>query len=194
MGRAETGTRERILTSAERLLLEAGYDRVSVRAVCAAAGLNPAAVHYHFGSKEALVAALLEARLGPLWQTTLDDLAVGSPDVRAVVTALIAPLAELAADPTGRLYLHLLARLVLGRRPVRWAATWFRLDPWVALLRDLVPGLNAATAKRRWLLAFDLVLGQFGDPLAGDRVLSPAAVAALTAFVSAGLALSPEEE
>ncbi|MEV0355249.1 TetR/AcrR family transcriptional regulator [Nocardia sp. NPDC050697] len=194
MGRAETGTRERILTSAERLLLESGYDRVSVRAVCAAAGVNPAAVHYHFGSKEALVAALLEARLGPLWQTTLDDLAAGAPDVRAVVAALIAPLAELAADPTGRLYLHLLARMVLGRRPVPWAATWFRLEPWVALLRELVPGLDAATAQRRWLLAFDLVLGQFGDPLAGDRVLSPAAVAALTAFVSAGLALSPEEE
>ncbi|MFC8043311.1 TetR/AcrR family transcriptional regulator [Nocardia sp. NPDC057353] len=194
MGRTETGTRERILTSAERLLLEAGYDRVSIRAVCAAAGVNPAAVHYHFGSKEALVAALLEARLGPLWQTALDDLAADAPDVPAVVAALVAPLAELAADPTGRLYLHLLARLVLGRRPVPWAAGWFRLDPWVALLRDLVPGLDAAGARRRWLLAFDLVLGQFGDPLAGDRVLSPAAVTALTAFVSAGLAHSTEEE
>ncbi len=47
-------TRERLLTVAERLLLESGYDSVSVRAINAAAGANPAAVHYHFGSKRVL--------------------------------------------------------------------------------------------------------------------------------------------
>lgn len=194
MGRADTGTRERILTAAERLLLESGYDQVSVRSVCAAAGVNPAAVHYHFGSKEALVAALLEARLGPLWETELDALAARAPDVASVVEAVIAPLRALAADPSGRLYLHLLARVVLGRRAVGWAARWFRLEPWVALLCALVPGLAPAAARRRWMLAFELILGQFGDPLAGDRVLSPAAVAALGAFVTAGLAAAPAQE
>lgn len=55
-------TRERLLTVAERLLLESGYDNVSVRAINAAAGANAAAVHYHFGSRDRLVAALLEER------------------------------------------------------------------------------------------------------------------------------------
>lgn len=65
MTRVDSGTRERLLTVAERLLLESGYDEVSVRAVCTAANVNPAAVHYHFGSKVGLVSALLQARLGP---------------------------------------------------------------------------------------------------------------------------------
>ncbi|NEW30224.1 TetR/AcrR family transcriptional regulator, partial [Nocardia cyriacigeorgica] len=75
MSRVDTDTRERLLAAAERLLLESGYERVSIRAVCAAAEVNPAAVHYHFGSKQALVAALLQSRLGPLWEASLDDLA-----------------------------------------------------------------------------------------------------------------------
>lgn len=54
-------TRAALLDAAERLFLAKGYERVSVRAVNAAAGMNPAAVHYHFGTKEDLVAELLQA-------------------------------------------------------------------------------------------------------------------------------------
>ncbi|MFJ5288450.1 TetR family transcriptional regulator [Streptomyces sp. NPDC088348] len=67
-------TRARLLDEAERLFLERGYELVSVRAVNAAAGMNPAAVHYHFGSKEDLVVALLQSRLGPLWADRLATL------------------------------------------------------------------------------------------------------------------------
>ncbi|MFD6215422.1 TetR/AcrR family transcriptional regulator, partial [Nocardia salmonicida] len=63
----KTGTRQRLLIAAETLLLTEPYDEVSVRGICVAAGANAAAVHYHFGSKEALVGALIEDRLGPLW-------------------------------------------------------------------------------------------------------------------------------
>src|SRR5438034_4555453 len=56
-------TRGRLLDAAERLFLEGDPESVSVRMINAAASLNPAAVHYHFGSKEGLVLALLEDRL-----------------------------------------------------------------------------------------------------------------------------------
>ncbi|WP_280182543.1 TetR/AcrR family transcriptional regulator [Nocardia cyriacigeorgica] len=187
MSRVDTDTRERLLSAAERLLLESGYERVSIRAVCAAAVVNPAAVHYHFGSKQALVAALLQSRLGPLWQTSLDDLAGHGATVAECVDAVIDPLVRLADDPIGRLHIRLLARLVLGRQDIGWTARWFTLDPFADLLRQQYPALSAQEARARWMLAFDLVLGQFGSPLAEDRDLSAQAIATLRAFVTAGL-------
>lgn len=179
-GKVSVGTRERLLSAAERLLLTERYEDVSVRLVCAEAGMNPAAVHYHFGSKEALVAALLEDRLGPLWAERLAAATAGPATVEAVVDAILAPFTELAADPAGRLHLRLLAQLVLGRHPLLWRQPWFRLDSWTRLL----PGLREPESRRRWSLAFDLIILRFGTEPQGP---SERALAALRDFVIAGL-------
>ncbi|WP_245672701.1 hypothetical protein [Aldersonia kunmingensis] len=100
---------------------------------------------------------------------------------------IVEPLTDLATDPAGRLYLHLLARIVLGRQSVAWSARWFSLEPWDEVLRAERPELSVAESARRWMLAFELILQQFGDPLAGDRVPSADAVETLCAFVAAGL-------
>src|SRR5579863_9921905 len=55
-------TRRRLLDSAERLFAERGLDGVSVRDITEAAGANTAAIHYHFGSKRDLIAAILQRR------------------------------------------------------------------------------------------------------------------------------------
>ena len=47
-------TKERILDTAERLFAKQGYAATSLRGIIAEAGVNLAAVHYHFHSKEAL--------------------------------------------------------------------------------------------------------------------------------------------
>ena len=47
-------TQERILSSARRLFAESGYDRTTIRAVAAAAQVNPGLVMHYFGSKEEL--------------------------------------------------------------------------------------------------------------------------------------------
>lgn len=184
----DASTRERLLTVAERLLLESGYDAVSVRAINSAAGMNPAAVHYHFGSKDALIAALLEARLAPVWQRRLDEVTERrrggwTPTVPELVDLVVTPLAELAADPVGALRLRLLARFVLGRREPAWTSRWFGLGPWIELLRDARPELAKAEAAQRWLLAFGLVLQFFADGMPGE-----VPVETLRAFVAAGLA------
>ena len=49
------GTRERIAEAARRLFAERGFDRTSVRAVAAEAGVDPALVHHYFGTKQRLV-------------------------------------------------------------------------------------------------------------------------------------------
>lgn len=53
-------TRERILQAAIELVAEVGADRLRTRAVAERAGVNPALVHYHFGSMAALVRAAEE--------------------------------------------------------------------------------------------------------------------------------------
>lgn len=52
--------RELILAAAFKLFSEHGIDAVSLRAVNRDAGLGPASVHYHFGTKEALVDAVID--------------------------------------------------------------------------------------------------------------------------------------
>jgi TetR/AcrR family transcriptional regulator, regulator of cefoperazone and chloramphenicol sensitivity len=53
--------RTRLLDKASRIFSEKGYAKASTREICEAAGLNPAAIHYHFGDKEGLYRAVLSA-------------------------------------------------------------------------------------------------------------------------------------
>ncbi|WP_406230426.1 TetR family transcriptional regulator [Nocardia sp. NBC_01009] len=189
--KVSVGTRARLLAAAERLLLTERYDEVSVRAICAEAGANPAAVHYHFGSKDELVASLLEDRLGPLWAERLSAVTATRVSVAEVVDAVLGPFVALADDPLGRLHLRLLAQFVLGRHTTLWRQPWFRMDAWVGLL----PEVGEQESRRRWALAFDLIIMRFGGAGTEGREMSEAAVAALRDFVVAGLtAPSGEQE
>jgi AcrR family transcriptional regulator len=55
-------TKEIILDTAERLFAERSYASVSLREITAEAGVNLAAVNYHFGSKDALLLAVFKRR------------------------------------------------------------------------------------------------------------------------------------
>jgi AcrR family transcriptional regulator len=183
---ATDATRTRLLDEAERLFLAQGYERVSVRAINAAAGMNPAAVAYHFGSKEGLVVALLQRRLGPLWAEQLAG--VHRPGVAETVALVAGPLDELARRRDGRMLLHLLARVALGNRDLPWDQTWFRFKPWCDLLSAARPDLSPGEVLNRWRLAFALLLQVYGEPLADVRALAgPPPLATVTAFVTAGL-------
>ncbi|MBS0345983.1 MAG: TetR family transcriptional regulator [Proteobacteria bacterium] len=56
-------TRERILDAAERLFMANGYEGTSMRQITGDAGVNLAAVNYHFGSKESLMQEVFRRRL-----------------------------------------------------------------------------------------------------------------------------------
>ena len=53
-------TRQRLLDAAETLFAERGFDAVSVRDISEAAGVNVAAVNYHFHGKELLYREVLD--------------------------------------------------------------------------------------------------------------------------------------
>jgi AcrR family transcriptional regulator len=67
-------TRDQILDTAEKLFAERGIDAVSLRTLTAEAGVNLASVHYHFGSKEALVTAVFDRRVDRLNRERLEML------------------------------------------------------------------------------------------------------------------------
>lgn len=56
----EQDTRLRILSAAKDVLTEVGYANLSTRRVAEAAGVPLSQIHYHFGSKQNLVLALLD--------------------------------------------------------------------------------------------------------------------------------------
>jgi len=102
-------TRDQILDTAERLFAERGIDAVSLRTLTAEAGVNLASVHYHFGSKEALVTAVFDRRVDPLNQTRLEMLEAveheageGALPLEDVLRAFFAPAirtSQLAGSP-----------------------------------------------------------------------------------------------
>jgi AcrR family transcriptional regulator len=59
-------TPERILATAEEMFAEQGYWGVSLRSITRASGVNIAAIHYHFGSKQELLEQIFTRRCGPM--------------------------------------------------------------------------------------------------------------------------------
>ena len=103
---AKTDTKTRILDTAERLFAQKGFDAVSLRNIIASAKVNLAAVHYHYGSKQALIYAVIARRLRPINEERLAKLAearanAGRRPVKLenVLECLFRPLFRVQADP-----------------------------------------------------------------------------------------------
>lgn len=61
----DSGTREAILAAAREQFAEHGYDGATIRAIAAAAAVDPALVHHFYGSKERLFAAAMQLPFVP---------------------------------------------------------------------------------------------------------------------------------
>ncbi|HUA40988.1 MAG TPA: TetR family transcriptional regulator [Streptosporangiaceae bacterium] len=61
----DSGTRDAILQAARAQFAAHGYDGATIRAIGAAAGVDPALVHHFYGSKESLFAAAMELPFTP---------------------------------------------------------------------------------------------------------------------------------
>ncbi len=107
-------TKDRILGAAEVLFAQRGFEAASLRQLTQAAGVNLAAVNYHFGSKDRLVEEVFRRRLDLLNAQRLAALArvVGLPDttLEDVLSAYIRPALELSTDQGGALFMRVLAR------------------------------------------------------------------------------------
>jgi len=113
----ENETARRMLEIAERLFAEHGVELVPLRQIVVEAGQrNRSALHYHFGSREALVSHLLNLRLAhvnTLRNRYLDEVEAAGlgGDVRTIVEASISALADTICDtPWGARYVKVLAQ------------------------------------------------------------------------------------
>src|SRR3972149_5670493 len=91
-------TRTRILDAAEELFMQHGFEGTSMRLLTSKAGVNLAAVNYHFGSKDALIEAGFRRRPDPMKAArvaALDRLgrgaSGGAPPPRAATPRLARP-------------------------------------------------------------------------------------------------------
>ena len=95
-------TKDRILDAAERLFARQGVEATSLRAITAQAGVNLAAVNYHFQSKESLLHAVIARRLNPVNEKRLamldacEEAAGDGPlPLDEVLDALLRPVFEM---------------------------------------------------------------------------------------------------
>lgn len=154
-------TRERLLDAAERLFAEHGIGAVSLRQINAAGGArNVSAVHYHFGSKDAVIATLVERRMRELNQARLDALAAvevaagtGPPDLRALVAAVLRPGLDLANG--GASWIRFVARALsdpaVALERLAPPEYWEMLARFGVLLRRALPHLPEDVVTRRAL-------------------------------------------
>jgi AcrR family transcriptional regulator len=90
-------TRTAILNAAERLYADRGFGDVTLRDIVAAADVNLAAVNYHFGSKDELIAELYVTRSLATNRERLNELKAaeatggGRAGIDAVLRALVGP-------------------------------------------------------------------------------------------------------
>src|SRR5260221_10167319 len=113
-----SGTREKLVDEAARAFAAHGVYAASLIDITRRAGQrNRGALHYHFGSRAGVIAAVLERHADFLAQREgeLLKIALTRPvdDVKSVVEAIVRPATELAESGwRGRCYLVILAELV----------------------------------------------------------------------------------
>lgn len=136
-------TKARLIRAAERLFAENGLGAVSVRDITRAAGArNESALHYHFGTKEALISAVFADRIHAIDSARLGRLDAldtngCNQDLTALMEAALAPMLEACAEEGGRLYAMFLMQLTADPR--------FDVE---RLMQDLAPGSVEAVRDR----------------------------------------------
>ena len=119
-------TKSRILDVAEHLFMEHGFEATSLRQLTSSAGVNLAAVNYHFGTKEELFQSVLTRRLDAMNQERIALLArlereAGDRPIACekILSAMLIPALRLARDERrgGKNFLRLLGRAYADPAP-----------------------------------------------------------------------------
>ncbi len=101
-GPGRNETQRRLIDVASRMFADGSVDGVSIRSITREADVGPAAVHYHFRSKDGLLDAVLERHGRRVTEEIVErgralDRSPDRPTARAVVESVALPYFELLA-------------------------------------------------------------------------------------------------
>lgn len=114
-------TREKILDAAEELFSEGGFSATSIRAITTRAGVNLAALNYHFGTKDGVIDAVLSRRIEPLNKERIRLLEQFEresgdthPALEKILAAFLGPAIHLAVhqESGGKKFMRLMGRVL----------------------------------------------------------------------------------
>lgn len=172
-------TKQRILDTAERLFADKGFTETSMRTLTREAGVNLAAVHYHFGSKERLFAEILGRIVAPVNAERLRrfDALLAHPErlkIESAIEAFIAPAIEYCADDSerARQLRQLFSRMQLHRESLQdelQAIFGEVVNRFSALLVKTLPHLDAETLCWRMHFLIGSMCYTFNDPKAIEQ-------------------------
>jgi len=133
--RQQPSTKEKILQAAEELFADKGLDATSMRDITTLAGVNLAAVNYHFGSKKGLIAAVFSHHLEPLNAERIDRLEQieqedTAPTLEAILEAFIRPVVAyyLSGPAENAAFVRLMSRC-LNEPPTHIVHVKHHFDP-----------------------------------------------------------------
>ena len=168
--RSGVPTRLRLLEVGERMFATTGIEATPTRQICREAGVHQDAIHYHFGTKDAFVGAILEAGIDRVDQQLARRLAEAdisgrSMSVATLAQAVVTATADMADEPgLGRHYLGFLAALLAD--PRLRALSTNRRTSWgqrmVDSLTPLTPDLTESERVYRVAIAGFLLIHMIG--------------------------------
>lgn len=92
--------RDRLLEAATRRFAAQGIGGTSLRDIANEAGVTPALVHYYFGGRDALLAAVIEERVMPLIQGLRAPVQQAGDNLRALIDGFVRTvIATASANP-----------------------------------------------------------------------------------------------
>lgn len=159
------GSRRALLDAAEELFALQGVNAVSIRAINSAAGLAPAAVHYHFGSREALLEAVLSRRATPLLMEMSARAEVllsqpSPPSAREVLEGFLMPHIALArsAEPGGARWTQILVQQDILRGAAYTELSLGTGFKFQEVLHRAFPDEETAVLEKAWGAAINAAL------------------------------------
>jgi AcrR family transcriptional regulator len=169
---ASDSTRERILRAAERIYAASGFHGMSLREVTLLAGVNLAAVNYHFGSKDKLIHAMADRRLTPINSERIERLkklrdkhGKDPIPVKDLVAGLIDPMFKALRHGKGNraIMVRLVAQMLIDD-PHRFShihKVFYQnvIDVYHDELQRAFPDLSSHQVYARFFCAFATVLG-----------------------------------
>jgi AcrR family transcriptional regulator len=191
-------TRRALIDSAAKLFAAQGVEAVSIRAINAEAGLGAASAHYHFGSKDAILDAVLLdsgaevlAHIHRLAKDMVDSDTI--PTARQIVDLLALPYRQFLdqAPDKGVRWLTICGQLSLANDPRLFPVK----DDTAELLRKLLerayPSADETAIELNWSLTVNTLIvmaARWSDAsIEGSRALSNGRFDTLSDFVAGGL-------